>query len=88
MRVTTVTLLVAAVLAAAPGTAFAQESISRASSDLPAELFEPTPDGVPAGARGVGDGGSRASITLAVTLLASAAIVGYFAGSSRRTSRS
>ena len=88
MRVATVTVLVVAVLALAPGAAVAQESASRAASELPTELFEPPPDGVPAGARGVADGGTRASIALAIALLTGAAIVGYFAGSSSRTSRS
>ena len=88
MRVATVTVLVVAVLALAPGAAVAQESASRAASELPTELFEPPRDGVPAGARGVADGGTRASIALAIALLTGAAIVGYFAGSSSRTSRS
>ena len=95
MHAATVTVLVVAVLAAAAPGAVAQESVSRAASDLPAQLFEPPPDGVPAGAPGGDDGGTRASIALAVTLLAAAAIVGYFvaivgyfAGSSSRTSRS
>jgi len=88
MRVATLTLLLAAVLAAAAPAAVAQEPVSRAASDLPAELFEPPPDGVPAGVRGVDDAGTRASVTLAVTLLAAAVAVGYFAGSSCRTSRS
>ena len=88
MRVATVTVLVVAVLALAPGAAVAQDSASRAASELPTELFEPPPDGVPAGARGVAEGGTRASIALAIALLTGAAIVGYFAGSSSRTSRS
>jgi hypothetical protein len=88
MRVATVMLLIAAVVAAAPGVAAAQESASRAASELPAELFDPPRDGVPAGARGIADDGTRASIMLAVTLLAAAAVVGYLAGSSSRTSRS
>ena len=88
MRVATVTVLVVAMLALAPGAAVAQESASRAARELPTQLFEPPPDGVPAGARGVADGGTQASIALAIALLTAAAIVGYFAGSSSRTSRS
>jgi hypothetical protein len=88
MRVATVTVLVVAVLAAAAPVAVAQDSISRAANELPAQLFEPPPDGVPTGARGIDDGGTRSSITLAIALLAAAAVVGYFAGSSSRTSRS
>jgi hypothetical protein len=88
MRVATVTLLVVAAVALAPGAAVAQESAGRAASELPSQLFEPPPDGVPAGARGVAEGGTRASIALAIALLGAAAFVGYFAGSSSRTSRS
>jgi hypothetical protein len=88
MRVTTVMVLVVAVLALAAPAAAAQDSVSRAAGELPARLFEPPDDGVPAGAGGVGDGAARASITLAIALLGAAAIVGYFAGSSSRTSRS
>ena len=88
MRVATVTVLVVAVPALAPGAAVAQDSAGRAASELPTQLFEPPPDGVPAGARGVADGGTRASIALAIALLTAAAFVGYFAGLSSRTSRS
>jgi len=88
MRVATITVLVVAILAFASPAAAAQDSVSRAAGELPARLFEPPPDGVPAGARGVGDGAARASITLAIALLGAAAIVGYLAGSSSRTSRS
>ena len=72
MRVATVTVLVVAVLALAPGAAVAQESAGRAASELPAQLFEPPPDGVPAGASGVAEGGTRASIALASSTVVTA----------------
>jgi hypothetical protein len=93
VRVATVTLLIALVLAPA---AWAQDSVSRAAADLPpslfvppppATLFEPPPDGVPAGV-GPTDEGGGVSLLVAGILLAAAAAAGYLAGSSRRTRRS
>ena len=68
MRVATVTVLVVAVLALAPGAAVAQDSAGRAASELPTQLFEPPPDGVPAGARGVADGSTRGTTAARRTL--------------------
>jgi hypothetical protein len=85
MRVATVIVLIAVVLAAAPA-ALAQDDIGRATSDLPTTLFEPAPEGVPRGARiDDGDGASR---VVAGMLVAVALTVGYLVGSSSRTRRS
>jgi hypothetical protein len=85
MRVATVIVLIAVVLATAPA-ALAQDEVGRAAADLPTTLFEPAPDGVPRGAR-IDEGGG-ASLLVAVVLAAAAVGVGYFVGSSSRTRRS
>jgi hypothetical protein len=85
MRVATVIVLIAVVLAAAPA-ALAQDEIGRAASDLPSTLFEPAPDGVPRGTRI--DEGNGASLLAAGVLVAAAMTVGYLVGSSSRTRRS
>jgi hypothetical protein len=85
MRVATVIVLIAVVLAAAPA-ALAQDDIGRAASDLPTTLFEPAPEGVPRGARI--DDGDGASLVVAGMLVAVALTVGYLVGSSSRTRRS
>ena len=80
VRRPTLILLVAAVLAAGPPVAHAQDE------PLPPSLFEPAPDAPPA--RVASDDASGAPVALAAVLLAGAAAAGYFAGSSRRTRRS
>jgi hypothetical protein len=88
MRSSTVSVLVAAVLAAGPQAALAQspEGVSRAAGELPPSLFEPAPDALPSRPTAEDAGGT--SLLLAGVLLAGAAAVGYFTGSSRRTRRS
>jgi hypothetical protein len=83
MRSLTVSLLVAAVLAAGPP-AFAQTE--DAAQGLPSTLFEPAPETLPG--RPASDDANGAPMLLAAVLLAGAAVAGYFAGSSRRTRRS
>jgi hypothetical protein len=80
MRRSTISLLVAAVLAAGPPTALAQDET------LPPSMFEPAPETLPG--RPASDDASGAPMLLATVLLAGAAVAGYFAGSSRRTRRS
>jgi hypothetical protein len=87
MRVATLTVLIAVALATAAPAALAQDPVSRAASDVPTTLFEPAPDGVPAGTGAIDEGGG-ASLALAVSLLAAAGVAGYLAGSSSRTRRS
>jgi hypothetical protein len=87
MRVAAVMVLLAAVLAAGSPAALAQDAVSRAASEVPSPLFEPPPDGVPAGT-GTGEDGARTPILVAVGLLAAAAVVGFYTGSSNRTRRS
>ena len=90
MRVATVSLLVAAVLAAAAATATAQpDEVNRAASELPPTLFEPLPEGVPAATPSTGEeGGGEAPLVVSAVLLAAAAAGGFYLGSARRTRRS
>ena len=89
MRSATVSVLVAAALAAGPTTALAQtagDPVSGAAAELPPTLFEPPSDGVPA--RAAADDPAGAPALVAALLLAGAVAAGYFTGSSRRTRRS
>jgi hypothetical protein len=87
VRATAITVLVIAALAAWSPAAVAQDAASRAAGEVPSPLFEPPPDGVPAGAP-VDERGAGAPIAVAVALLAVALVGGYYAGSSNRTRRS
>ena len=86
MRRSTVSVLVAAALAAGSPAAAAQDPVSQAAGELPPTLFEPAPDTLPR--RSVTGESGGAPLVLAGLLLAGAAAAGYFTGSSRRTRRS
>jgi hypothetical protein len=88
MRVTAIAVLLAAVLAAGSPAAVAQDAVGRAAGDVPSSLFEPPPDGVPAGARSLDENGGGAPMAVSVTLLSVALVAGFYAGSSNRTRRS
>jgi hypothetical protein len=84
---TVTAVLIAAVLAAGPPAALAQDDpVSRAAGDLPSTLFEPAPDGVPGRTAPGDDGGTP--FLIAGLLVVAAAAAGYLTGSSRRTLRS
>jgi hypothetical protein len=86
MRSLTISLVVAAVLAAGPpAAAQTADPVSQAAGQLPPTLFEPAPETLPG--RPAADA-SGTSLVIAGLLLAGAAAAGYFTGSSRRTRRS
>jgi hypothetical protein len=88
MRAATITLLIAAVLAAGAPAALAQadDPVGSAAGELPTTLFEPASDQVPG--RAAADDGSGASLLLAAALLSAALAAGYLMGSARSTRRS
>jgi hypothetical protein len=88
MRVMAITVLVAAVLAAASPAAAAQDAVGRAAGDVPSSLFEPPPEGVPGGARTLDGDAGGAPMAVAVALLSVALVAGFYAGSANRTRRS
>jgi hypothetical protein len=88
MRAATITLLIAAVLAAGAPAALAQtdDPVGSAAGEVPTTLFEPASDQVPG--RAAADDAAGAPLVLAAALLAAALAAGYLMGSSRRTRRS